>query len=99
MAQGHHGARPDVGRDAGGRSERHGDASMPYSIGNADVVPSAPECAHAQHEPGGSDHLGGCWPGPSNTGVPDGVGLQPYTGACTVTVDEMVIDGRPSTAI
>lgn len=34
------------------------------------------------------------WPGPSNTGVPAGVTPQPWTGACSITADGAVIDGK-----
>jgi hypothetical protein len=34
------------------------------------------------------------FPGPSNTGVPAGVKLTPYTGPCTITVRNTVIDSK-----
>ena len=34
----------------------------------------------------------GGWPGPDNTGVPDGTRLSPYTGDCVVTTPGAVID-------
>jgi len=34
------------------------------------------------------------WPGPTNTGVPDGVQLTAYTGPCTITTAGTVIDGK-----
>lgn len=34
------------------------------------------------------------WPGPSNTGVPEGVSLVPYTGPCTITKPQTVIDAK-----
>jgi hypothetical protein len=40
------------------------------------------------------DGTGTCWPGPSNTGVPAGTTLSTYTGPCTVTADNTVIDAK-----
>jgi hypothetical protein len=34
------------------------------------------------------------FPGPSNTGIPAAVTLKPYTGPCTITVPDTVIDSR-----
>jgi hypothetical protein len=34
------------------------------------------------------------WPGPSNTGVPSGVTLTAYTGSCSITVPNTVIDAK-----
>jgi len=39
-----------------------------------------------------SDASNGAWPGPNNTGVPTGTTLTDYTGPCTITVDNTVID-------
>jgi hypothetical protein len=59
--------------------------------------------AHAQstncsgpgsHVPGGADGTGTCWPGPTNTGVPAGTVLTPYTGPCTITTANTVIDSK-----
>jgi hypothetical protein len=44
--------------------------------------------------PGGSDGLGGCFPGPDNTGVPPGTSLTAYSGPCTITVANTVIDSK-----
>ena len=44
--------------------------------------------------PGGPDPWGGCWPGPDNTGVPAGTTLTPYTGSCTITANNTVIDSK-----
>jgi hypothetical protein len=48
----------------------------------------------------GEDPWGGCFPGPSNTGVPAGTVLSDYTGPCRITtadtvIDEMTIDCHP----
>ena len=42
----------------------------------------------------GPDPFGGCFPGPSNTGVPSGTALTDYTGPCTITADNTVIDSK-----
>ena len=46
------------------------------------------------HVPGGPDGMGGCWPGPNNTGFPIGTTLTAYTGPCSITVANTVIDGK-----
>ncbi len=46
------------------------------------------------HVPGGPDGTGICWPGPSNTGVPAGTALSDYTGPCTITTANAVIDSK-----
>jgi uncharacterized membrane protein YgcG len=46
------------------------------------------------HIPDGPDGMGGCWPGASNTGVPNGVALTNYTGPCTITTPNTVIDAK-----
>jgi hypothetical protein len=58
-------------------------------------TPVAPgSCVGGQHTPGGSDGMGGCWPGAHNTGVPTGVTLTNYTGPCTITANNTVIDSK-----
>lgn len=44
--------------------------------------------------PMGPDPWGGCFPGPSNTGVPDGTQLTTYTGPCSITTANTVIDKK-----
>ena len=44
--------------------------------------------------PGGADPWGGCWPGPGNTGVPTGIKLTDYTGPCTISANNIVIDAK-----
>jgi hypothetical protein len=51
-------------------------------------------CTGSLHTPGGPDGMGGCWPGPNNTGVPSGTVLSNYTGPCTVTTANVVIDAK-----
>ena len=42
----------------------------------------------------GPDPWGGCFPGPSNTGVPSGTQLTAYTGPCRITTANTVIDSK-----
>lgn len=44
--------------------------------------------------PDGPDPWGGCWPGPTTTGVPDSTTLTTYTGSCTITTANTTIDSR-----
>lgn len=44
--------------------------------------------------PGGPDPWGGCFPGPGNTGIPAGTTLSAYTGNCTITAANTVIDSK-----
>ncbi len=78
-----------LGGAAAGGGDDPGDAG---AGGNAE--PGSADCTGGQHEPGGADAWGGCWPGPSNTGVPAGTSLTPYDGPCTVTVDGTTIDAK-----
>ncbi|QQS20306.1 hypothetical protein IPL85_02570 [Candidatus Saccharibacteria bacterium] len=69
-----------------------GDASA--SGGQAVKFGAAGSCTYAGHVPDGTDGFGGCWPGPNNTGVPDGTTLTNYTGPCTITTNNTVIDAK-----
>lgn len=59
-------------------------------------------CIGAADTPGGPDPWGGCWPGPHNTGYPQGlpgdtrtpVTLTPYTGPTTIRSCGVVIDRK-----
>jgi hypothetical protein len=52
-------------------------------------------CAtQARNVADGRDPWGGCFPGPSNTGVPAGTVLTTYTGPCTITAANTVIDSK-----
>jgi hypothetical protein len=51
-------------------------------------------CTAPAYTPGGSDGRGGCFPGPANTGVPTGTVLTNYTGSCTITAANTVIDAK-----
>jgi hypothetical protein len=44
--------------------------------------------------PDGPDRWGGCFPGPSNTGVPAGTTLTAYTGPCNISIPNTVIDTK-----
>lgn len=44
--------------------------------------------------PDGSDPWDGCWPGEENTGVPDGVSLSTYSGPCTITATDTIINAQ-----
>src|SRR5882757_1004664 len=59
-------------------------------------------CQAPANKPGGPDGLGGCFPGAFNTGYPHGlagdtrtpVTLTNYTGSCSITVNNTVIDSK-----
>lgn len=51
-------------------------------------------CISGAWTPGSADPWGDCWPGPDNTGVPAGVSLTQYTGPCTITTANTVIDAK-----
>jgi hypothetical protein len=58
-------------------------------------APTPADCASATSNiPDGPDPWGGCFPGPSSTGVPVGTTLTPYTGSCNVTTSNVVIDAK-----
>ena len=69
-------------------------------------TPESQKCVGEPNTPGGADPWGGCWPGPHNTGYPQGlpgdtrtpVTLTPYNGpttirSCGVVIDSKVVDG------
>lgn len=56
--------------------------------------PVAGACPNDQHMPGGPDGMGGCWPYEGNTGVPAGTTLTTYTGSCSITTPNTVIDSK-----
>jgi hypothetical protein len=59
------------------------------------ATPPTGACATATpNVPDGPDAAGGCFPGPSNTGVPDGTALTTYSGPCTITAANTVIDSK-----
>lgn len=60
---------------------------------NKSTYPAYPIGAKV-YVPMGPDPWGGCFPGPSNTGVPDGTVLTAYTGPCVITTANTVIDKK-----
>jgi hypothetical protein len=79
------------------RDRDRGHDRAPSSPAAASVPAAPPErscTAHGRNVRDGADPWGGCFPGPSNTGVPDGVRLTPYTGPCTITQANSVIDKK-----
>jgi hypothetical protein len=46
------------------------------------------------HVAGGPDGMGGCWPGETNTGYTYAGTLPKYTGPCTITTPNTVIDSK-----
>ncbi len=77
-----------------------GSGVVKFTAGTTPTPSSTPSsspaaCASStQHVPDGPDGMGGCWPGPSNTGVPAGITLTNYTGSCTITAAGTVIDSK-----
>jgi hypothetical protein len=63
-------------------------ASKPGGAG----APAA--CGTAANVAGGRDPFGGCFPGAANTGVPAGTALSAYSGPCTITANNTVIDAK-----
>ena len=57
-------------------------------------APGGPCPVAGKNVPGAADPWGGCWPGPGNTGVPAGTALAAYTGPCTITAANTVIDSK-----
>jgi hypothetical protein len=58
--------------------------------------PPTGSCATSTtHVPDGPDGMGGCWPGPSNTGPSASeASMATYTGSCTITAANTVIDSK-----
>ena len=55
-------------------------------------APDPSSCNGAPNTPGGPDAFGGCFPGPSNTGVPAATKLTTYNGNCDIRMDNVVLD-------
>jgi hypothetical protein len=69
----------------------------PTPTPTATISPSPTPTASSSPSPtptASSSPIPGGWPGASNTGVPTGVTLTPYTGPCTITQANTVIDSR-----
>lgn len=58
------------------------------------TTPTPASCSARGSIPGAADPWGTCWPNASNTGVPAGTALTAYTGSCTVTTNNLVIDAK-----
>jgi hypothetical protein len=63
---------------------------------SASAGPSAtPKPTGSSNHPGiPGPPIGGPWPNPNNTGVPAGTSLSSYTGPCTITAANTVIDAK-----
>jgi hypothetical protein len=85
------GAPATTGSTTPGKSPTGGSSSTPST---SNPTPPANSCPNAQHTPGGPDSYGGCWPYEGNTGVPAGTALTTYTGPCTITTANTVIDKK-----
>lgn len=86
-----------VGTDGGAASDGGATTGSSGPGGGASTGPDGATtvaCTGAKHTAGGPDAWGGCWPGPDNTGVPAGTTLTPYTGPCTITAANTVIDAK-----
>jgi Thrombospondin type 3 repeat len=66
----------------------------PSSNNGCPVTQPGACAATGLHVPDGPDGFGGCWPGPSNTGVPAGTVLTDYIGPCTISTANTVIDSK-----
>ncbi len=80
--------------DASASSGKSVQFNAPASTGGGSNGGTTGVCLTGTNVPGGTDPAGGCWPGPNNTGVPAGTTLTAYTGPCTITVDNTVIDSK-----
>ncbi len=91
--------------EAGTRSGNASVVSDSNASGSSAVqFSSTVSCATStQHVPDGPDGMGGCWPGPNNTGPNAAENtMSAYTGSCTVntantTIDSKVINCAPLT--
>jgi hypothetical protein len=77
-------------------------APKPSTTAEPPTAQPAGTCVGRANTPGGADPWGGCWPGPQNTGYPQGlpgdartpVRLTAYTGPTTINSCGTVIDGK-----
>lgn len=77
-------------RGGGAETTFQQDASPTTQDGAEDT--SATGCTGAANTPGGPDPWGGCWPGPGNTGVPDGIKLKVISGDLTISDPGFVLE-------
>lgn len=70
--------------------------AIQFNAGTVTPPPTGGKCAVAtSHVPDGTDGMGGCWPGQSNTGPSAAEStMAAYTGSCTITAANTVIDSR-----
>lgn len=80
-----------------GRAAQTGGCILPSRV----TVTTANKATYAAYPlgtqvytPEGPDPWGGCFPGPDNTGVPAGTQLTTYTGSCSITTANTVIDKK-----
>ena len=72
-----------------------GGKAIQFTAPTTTPPPATGTCAvSTPHVPGGPDGMGGCWPGLANTGFPIDKKLSPYTGPCTITTPNTVIDAK-----
>jgi Bacterial TSP3 repeat len=71
-----------------------GAPDIPQPSQNKTSSPQPATCSTAPNTAGGPDPWGGCFPGPANTGVPSGTALTPYTGPCTITTANTLINAK-----
>jgi hypothetical protein len=55
---------------------------------------ASPSASPSRQGPAAQPRSTSGWPGESNTGVPDGTRLTKYSGPCTITANNAVIDGK-----
>lgn len=73
-----------------------GGKAIQFKSGTSTTPPPTGKCAvTTMHVPDGPDGMGGCWPGPSNTGpnAPEST-MGAYSGSCTITAANVVIDSK-----
>ncbi len=73
-----------------------GGKAVQFKAGGTTPPPTGGACAvTTTHVPDGPDGMGGCWPGPSNTGPNAAENtMAAYSGSCTVTAANTVIDSK-----
>jgi hypothetical protein len=90
------GAEVRAGTDPRSAASHPGSAQAQVPIAPFTPPPGPPAgCASpVPNVADGADREGGCFPGPSNTGVPAGTALTAYTGSCTISAANTVIDSK-----
>jgi hypothetical protein len=71
--------------------------TAPSSSAPASTAPSPPAASPSSPSNPSPSTAPAGWPGPANTGVPSGVVLSAYTGPCSITVPNTVIDAKDVT--